>query len=271
VYSEEQDYIPGTEVIRNLIQRSPSQPLGTPSQRVLDQAEDFYVSSRLAELISEPITGTERFTFTRMREIHRHLFQDVYGWAGTPRYVEMTKRGTDYAHPHEMNGLLRQRYGMLARHDYLRGIPDQGEFADQLAQAWAEINHAHVFREGNTRSQSVFFLQLTKSAGWDLDVARFAPSHPRSVYQEFVAARFDHQAQRDGEGANAAQASQKLAEVLRGVLSPDSSPEGGRRRGEPQRARSMRGLLRRFPELQDVALDQVGGEAQSTPEDDLQR
>ena len=43
------------------------------------------------------------------------------------------------------------------------------EFVDNLALRWVSLNVAHSFREGNTRSQLVFFSELAHHAGYHLD------------------------------------------------------------------------------------------------------
>lgn len=238
----EQDYIPGTQVIRNLVRRDgKGSPYGTTDQRVLDEAENFYIPTRLAELHNgqaKPDHGVKPFSFGHMRQIHQHLFQDVYAWAGEPRRVPMTKHVTSYAEPAEMNALLRRQYAGLAEQNYLQGISGRQEFTSKLAGFWAEINHAHAFREGNTRSQTVFFEQLARHAGWHLDVSRLSPHHPRSVYPDFVAARFEHQRLRSSalpgssaDALNAPEAARELTSVLYALIEPDSSPEGHLRRG----------------------------------------
>ncbi len=49
----------------------------------------------------------------------------------------------------------------------------------------------HSFREGNTRTQFVFFSQLAEQAGYRLDTKKFAPGAP--LRDEFVQARFHSQ------------------------------------------------------------------------------
>lgn len=72
----------------------------------------------------------------------------------------------------------------------------------------------HSFREGNTRSQFVFFSQLAEQAGYRIDAARFAPGAP--LRDEFVQARFQSQ----DTGSN-----DRLAEVLGRVIVPiDEAP-----------------------------------------------
>ncbi|MCI4659681.1 Fic/DOC family protein [Cryobacterium zhongshanensis] len=258
----EQDYIPGTCVIKNLIRRTESSPYGSPDPRVLAEAENFYVSTRIAELRTAPIAGT--FTFGHMRAIHKHLFQDVYAWAGEPRNVPMTKQDTAYASPTEMPALLREQYTRLAAEHRLRGINDRAEFTRKLAGYWGEINHGHAFREGNTRTQTVFFEQLAEHAGWKLDVARLSPHHAESVYQDFVDARFEHQRVRGTGTLSAQEAASELANVLGQLIEPDPSAECCRRRGVPlteptsQATATVARLRARSPELRNMKLDPYG-------------
>ena len=118
----------------------------------------------------------------------------------------------------------------------LRGL-DHETFVAELAEIWGELNVIHSFREGNTRTQFVFFSQLAEQAGWKLDPALFAPSTPAcnepaapacnkpgtpasnrpgtSACKEFVAARFYSQA----TGSN-----QRLAAALRPAIVPLTAP-----------------------------------------------
>lgn len=49
----------------------------------------------------------------------------------------------------------------------------------------------HSFREGNTRTQFVFFSELARHAGYELDITQFAENRP--LREEFVHARFYNQ------------------------------------------------------------------------------
>lgn len=80
---------------------------------------------------------------------------------------------------------------MVSAGDLLRGR-DREEFVAGLAYHWGEINTIHSFREVNTRTQSVFFSQLAREAGYELDVGQFAENSP--LRTEFVQARFYNQA-----------------------------------------------------------------------------
>ena len=50
------------------------------SERALRALEEHWASLRLIELQDNPILGL--FDYDHMKAIHRHIFQDVYEWAG---------------------------------------------------------------------------------------------------------------------------------------------------------------------------------------------
>lgn len=143
-----------------------------------------------------------------MEAIHGAIFQYVYEWAGVPRVGpegRMTKDGPDvlntsdpksvaysyYPGGQVMNEAAEAEYGKLTAHDLLRGVGHK-EFVERLAESWGELNVIHSFREGNTRSQFVFFSQLAEQAGYRIDATQFAPGSP--LRDEFVQARFYSQA-----------------------------------------------------------------------------
>ena len=82
------------------------------------------------------------------------------------------------------------QFRRLAKQNLLRGR-DREEFVAGLAEHWGEINTIHSFREGNTRTQFVFFSELARHAGYELDITQFAEN--RLLREEFVHARFYNQ------------------------------------------------------------------------------
>ena len=66
------------------------------------------------------------------------------------------------------------------------------QFVDRSAEHWGELNTIHSFREGNTRTQFVFFSQLAENAGYRLATEAFKVGSP--LRDESVAARFYNQA-----------------------------------------------------------------------------
>ena len=75
--------ISGTKVLRNR--------LGISDARRFDRIERRLVADRIAE--GAPLGA---FDLPHLRAIHRHLFQDVYDWAGELRTVEINKGGHQF-------------------------------------------------------------------------------------------------------------------------------------------------------------------------------
>lgn len=161
-------------VLRNL--------LGAATAEDLADQEKQVTLMRVNQLENGTVQVDGDFDFDHHRAIHRHVFGDVYEWAGEPRTVDMSK--THRLWPAE---LIEQSapdvYGAIARDNYLRDM-DPDQFAGRLAEHWGEVNVLHAFREGNTRSQRAFFAQLADQAGYTLD-GTYLEEH----YREFNTAR----------------------------------------------------------------------------------
>ncbi len=74
---------PVTGVLRN--------KFGVSDSSLLDRLEREWVVQRVAEGCP-----TGDFDLAHLRAIHRHLFQDVFAWAGEIRTVEISKNGDQF-------------------------------------------------------------------------------------------------------------------------------------------------------------------------------
>lgn len=207
-------YIAGTTVLRNRF-TGPGTPYGEPDPGRLKQLEEVATAVRLQELFDDPIQG--RFDYDHMKAIHRHVFQDVYDWAGEERVGPagfMSKEGHSYypAGP-ALTEAAEAEFRKLVAKDHLRGL-DQKGFVRGLAESWGELNVIHSFREGNTRTQFAFFHQLAEQAGFTIDTSKFAPGAP--LRDDFVAARFHSQ----DSGSN-----ERRAAVLEQAITPARQSE----------------------------------------------
>lgn len=79
-------------------------------------------------------------TFAALQEIHRHLFADLYPFAGKIRTVNLAKGNFRFAPLLYLEAAL----------DSIDRMP-QSTF-DQIVEKYVEMNVAHPFREGNGRS-----------------------------------------------------------------------------------------------------------------------
>lgn len=200
-------YIPGTQTLRNLIGR-PAKPYGEEDPVRLRTIEEAATTVRIAEQLQTPLPGN--FDYAHFKAIHRHIFQDVYEWAGEERVAPtdrwMTKSGHAYypAGP-VMTEAAEAQFRYLAKMHLLQGL-SRDDFVTELAECWGEINVIHSFREGNTRTQTVFFSELARNAGYELQPSAFLDPEIRDA---FIAARFHSQDSGDNS---------RLAEVLGRVI-----------------------------------------------------
>lgn len=106
--------------------------------------------------------------------IHRHLFQDIYAWAGTFRTVRLGKNSSVFCYPEHIAREMRRLFADLKRDRYFCGLSPNA-FADKAARFLATLNAIHPFREGNGRTQTTFLALLADRAGHPLTVDRLRP------------------------------------------------------------------------------------------------
>jgi cell filamentation protein len=152
---------PGTTV---LINRA-----GLRDQAALDEFEAEMTALRFAE----PVPAG-RFSYRHYLTVHRHIFQDVYRWAGKIRRVRIFKQGSAFCYPENIDREMRRLFAALAAQNRLRGL-NAPTFAKKAAHFLAELNAIHPFREGNGRTQISFLVLLAAKAGYRLSREAFAP------------------------------------------------------------------------------------------------
>ena len=151
---------PGTDTLRN--------HFGIRDPRKLERAENTCFQERVRQ-------GVPRgnFDLDHLKAIHRHLFQDVYPWAGEIRRTDISKGS--WFHPHQRIELgMADVHKRLTQQNFLKGL-DRKEFAAQAGQIMGDVNHCHPFREGNGRAQLQYLKQLGAQAGHSIDLTRLEP------------------------------------------------------------------------------------------------
>ena len=123
---------------------------------------------RAAQILKEPIKGY--FDVTHLKAIHKHLFQDLYTWAGEFRKVNISK-GNPFCLFQYIPEQLDNLFTELQKEAYL-SLLNPNDMARRLAYYLGELNAIHPFREGNGRTQRLFILELAAKNGYFLDLSK---------------------------------------------------------------------------------------------------
>ena len=134
---------------------------------------DAFEAMITAQRSEEPLPRG-RLSYAHYRAIHRHLFQDVFEWAGRLRTVRMGKGSSMFCYPENIDAEMSKLFARLATKDFLRGLTATA-FAQKAAHVVAELNAVHPFREGNGRTQLAFLSVLADRAGHPLAWGQMEP------------------------------------------------------------------------------------------------
>ena len=119
--------------------------LGITSSPELAEAEERISKKKSIFLFeSGMLDRLEAGTFASLKEIHKHLFEDIYDFAGELRTVNIAKGNFRFAP-------LMYLEAALANIDKM----PQSNF-DEIVEKYVEMNIAHPFREGNGRSTRIW-------------------------------------------------------------------------------------------------------------------
>lgn len=135
-------------------------------QAELDRVERRMVRTRILERCP---TGV--FDLAHLQAIHRHLFQDIYEWAGQIRTVEISKGGSQFQFRQFIETGMADIHRRLQTHDFLRHLTAE-DFVSLAGEIIGDVNHVHPFREGNGRAQLEYVEQLAQQAGHAVDLTR---------------------------------------------------------------------------------------------------
>lgn len=199
----------GTEVLRN--------KFGITDPLAAHELETRVSHQRLVELSDHPVAG--EFDFAHLQAMHRRVYSDLWDWAGQIRTVDTGTTNTGLAHrrPEFIQDQARIVFGGIKEDNYLQGM-DQATIADRLAYHWGETTALHPFRDGNTRSQRLFFHQLTTEQDGSIDWYAINAEMDQFKHARLVAPAGNHEPLRD-----------VLAPTLRAGPAPADVSSAGRR------------------------------------------
>lgn len=121
----------------------------------------------MSTLRAEEPTPIGTFNPAHYCKVHRHLFQDVYSWAGHYRKVRTAKDGNWFCYPEYIKDTMNRLFKKLDGRAFQPGT-DADDFIEAAADFLAELNAIHPFREGNGRAQLSFLHLVARRAGHPL-------------------------------------------------------------------------------------------------------
>ena len=109
------------------------------------------------------------FDWEHLKEIHHHLFQDVYDWAGAERVTGLKAGdGRQYVEPQNIEASMNAIFKELAQEDFLLGAGED-EFVSKAAYYYNRMNLVHPFRTGNGRAIRTLLEGLAFNNGLTID------------------------------------------------------------------------------------------------------
>ncbi len=162
--------------------------LGIEDAETLEEAEIEYVTHRISMGIPDG-----DFDLEHLQAIHRHLFQDVYEWAGEIRTLEINKGGSQFQFRQYIRIGMADVHSRIVDANYLKNLRP-AQFATQAGAIIGDVNYAHPFREGNGRAQVQYLKQLGQRAGHPLDLSRLNQEQWIHASKEAHMARYESMA-----------------------------------------------------------------------------
>lgn len=178
--------------------------MGIKDKRKLDQAE---ADIGFIKLINIDSVNFDYFDDNLIKNIHKHIFEDVFDWAGEYRKVSLYKEelvlpgySIPYAEPKNIEKELSDK--MKDLNSIAWQNMDVSEISIIFARKIATIWRVHPFRDGNTRAMLSFSYLYAKEHGFPFDLKTFIKELSRkydengnvasySIRDKFVLASLD--------------------------------------------------------------------------------
>ena len=141
---------------------APENKLGITDMAELAREEERISKKKAIELFESGYMDTlQPGTFDALAKIHSFLFDEIYGFAGEIRKVNIAKGSFRFAPVMYLESALQN----------VEKMP-QSTF-DEIVEKYVEMNIAHPFREGNGRSTRIWLdLIFKKELGMVVDWSR---------------------------------------------------------------------------------------------------
>jgi cell filamentation protein len=143
--------------------------LGAKSAEELHEREPEIVFANEVELKSLSIPRSNDLDEVLL--IHKQLFKGVYDWAGQVRTVDIRKSDENsefFLIVSKISDGATYVFTEFAKENYLTSL-DRDSFIKRLAYYYDQLNYIHPFREGNGRTQRIFWSRVAHDARYTID------------------------------------------------------------------------------------------------------
>lgn len=143
-----------------------------------EQAAEAISFARVKELRENPVQGN--FDKAHLMEVHRRIFQDSpehrpgqYREPAKGHYKlrNLETLGVGHSTPYMQQEKVDKRLDeVLDKAGGVAGFKNLSakDFSAKMSKLYADLDHAHPFKEGNSRTLRTFTSQLAREAGYDL-------------------------------------------------------------------------------------------------------
>lgn len=138
---------------------------GANTQEKLRKAETDVAG--MAELTLGDVPRSNNLA--ELQAIHRALFGKIYDWAGEIRTVDIKKGSEEFfLFVFQVSEGAKFVFDEPAKENTLKDLSKE-DFVKRLAYSYEQVNFIHPFREGNGRTQRVFWNRVAADAGYFID------------------------------------------------------------------------------------------------------
>lgn len=141
--------------------------LGIRDEKKLSEIEAGITFAKAVMLEETPID--DDFGFEHFKKIHEFLLCDLYEWAGQVRTVDISKKRTKFLDAASIESIGTRCFAKV-KDGYFENLSFD-EFVKRIAEFYNDVNYIHPFREGNGRTQRIYFAQLIRHYGYDINFA----------------------------------------------------------------------------------------------------
>jgi cell filamentation protein len=171
----EDEYYPNTSVLINTENiREPEELLERETERQLIAYEAIFST------FDESLIPDLPFFYY----LHHMMCSPLFVWAGRPRTVGISKGGTPFCPPQNIDAMMNTVCAELERERWMETL-DPDSFMERAAYYICEINAVHPFREGNGRATR-FYIDVL-SARTRGDIFDWTQSSPDEYLQACIA------------------------------------------------------------------------------------